>query len=98
MAPRVAAQEPPGRQRRSPDEALRAQRVDGVVRARRLVLAGRRKEGPEGRTPEPDRRNAEPVHQAATLVIDRTSSTRSPSQSKPFAATASGRPERTIRT
>ena len=53
---------------------------------------------PESRAVEPDRGDAEAVHQAATFVIDSTSSTRSPSQSKPFAATASGSPERTIST
>src|SRR4029450_9603801 len=38
-APRVAAEEPPRRLQRSPDEAVLAECVEGVLRAGRVVLA-----------------------------------------------------------
>src|SRR3954454_11816669 len=99
VAPGVAAKQAPRGEQGAADQALRAQRIDRVVRAGGLVLAGRREERPEGRAPEPDRNNAQSVHQAAaTFVMSSTSSTRSASHSKPFAVTASGRPARTIST
>ncbi len=86
------------------DEPVLPERLHRVLRAGRVVLARRREERPEGRPVQPDepdpeigRRAQDDVH-AAAFVIDSTSSTRSPSHSKPFAATASGRPARTIST
>ena len=88
----------------APDEAVPPERLHRVLRTGRVVLARRREQRPEGRAvqphetdPEIGRRAQDDVH-AAAFVIDSTSSTRSPSQSNPFAATASGRPVRTIRT
>src|SRR5689334_20865111 len=42
VAERVAAQHPPGRQQRSTQDAEGANGLDGILRARRMVLAPRR--------------------------------------------------------
>ena len=59
VAPRVAAQEPPAGEERAAHEALLPHRVDRVLRAGRVVLAGRREERAErdaGRARPPRRR------------------------------------------
>ena len=47
VAPRVAAQEPPAGEHRAADEPVLAQRVERVLRAGRVVLAGAGREQPE---------------------------------------------------
>src|SRR5260370_12520518 len=97
-APGIAAQQSPPGEQRAPQQAFLPYRVDRVLRAGRVVLARGRKERTERDAIEPDGRDPEPIHQAAAFVMPRTSSTRSPSHSNPSAATASGKPGRTINT
>src|SRR5690348_7690798 len=87
-APRVTAQQPPAGEDDAAEEPVLAQRVDRVLRAGRVVLAAAREEDAE-RVPvcvdEPDPevgRNAQDLRHAAAFPS--TSSTRSPSHSKPF--------------
>src|SRR5207237_2523745 len=90
----VAAQNPPRRLHRAAHEAVLTQGVRSVLRARRVVLAGRRA-GDAGPVEERPVDEAQPTHAAA---FPNTSSTRSTSHSWPRDSAASGRPGRTTST
>src|SRR5262245_35918866 len=102
LAPRVAAQEPPAGEDHSPHEPVLTQRVDRVLRAGRVVLAAAGKEDAERVPVHVDEPDAEVGGQAGddrhAAALPSTSSTRSPSHSKPFASVPSTSPGRTIST
>src|SRR5579862_3940601 len=105
MAPRVAAQQAPAGKDGAAHEAMAPERLYGVLGARRVVLAGGREECAERQPVEPDEADPEPggyardrAHAARAPVCSSSSSTRSPSQAKPFVSAASTRPGRTIST
>src|SRR5204863_9815932 len=95
-APGVAAEQAPGCEHCPLEEAELPVGLDCVLRAGGVVLAAAGPEEGSQRQPiGPDRSDAQISHAAA---FDSTSSTRSLSQSNPFAATASGSPGFAIRT
>src|SRR5690242_16173234 len=105
MAPRVTAQQSPAREDAAAHEAMATERLHRVLRARGVVLAGGREERAKRDAVEPDEADPEERgraghdrHAATAPVCSSSSSTRSPSQSKPFVSAASTRPGRTIKT
>src|SRR5437763_16684869 len=97
MAPRVAAEQAPCGLQRAAHEPVLAERVDRVLRARRVVLAPPREEQPHGvpvRVDEGDR----DVPHAAALAFPRSSATRYRSHSNPRDSETHARPGRTIKT
>src|SRR5262245_62073001 len=99
LAPRMAAEEPPAGLRRALEDAVLADRVHRVLRAARVVLAAHGEERRDQQLVQPDREDRERPHAALPIAaLPSTSSTRSPSQSKPFASIASGSPGFATRT
>src|SRR6185295_8126928 len=94
--PGIAAQQAPAGEHGPLEQSELLVRVDRILRAGRVVLAlADSKERRKREAVHPDSADPDVPHAAA---LPRTSSTRSPSQSNPFAATASGMPGFTIRT
>ena len=95
-APRIAAKQAPAREQGPLEETELLVRVDGVLGAGRVVLAlPYPEEGREREPVSPDCCDSYVSHAAAFVS---TSSTRSASQSKPFAVTASESPGLAIST
>src|SRR5215217_5403407 len=86
----IAAQEPPPGENRAAEESIGPERVERVLRAARVVLAGAGEDWAEGPAPGIDDSHRRVPHVARL----RTSSIRSPSQSSPRESAASGRPAR----
>ena len=72
VAPRVAAKQPPGGEHRSPEHAIAPDRLDGVGRAGRMVLAARGQAGRDHAPVEADRRHEQRPRRTAHPPRPRT--------------------------
>src|SRR3954452_15818762 len=95
VTPRVATEQPPAGENRALDEAELTQRIERVLRARRVVLAAVAEQRADRPAVGEHQRHGHVLHAAA---FPRTSSTRAPSHSEPCSSAASVNPGRTIRT
>ena len=96
VAPGVTAEKPPGSEQAALEEAVDPERVERVLRARRVVLAraGRRQQ-PKGVAPELNESDPDVLHAAA---LPSTSVTCSTSHWWPRVSAGSATPERAAST
>src|SRR5512132_711805 len=95
VAPGVTAEKPPACEHDAAEEPVLAERVNRVLRARRVVLAGRREENAQRVAVQVDASDPDESH---AFAFPRISRTRSCSQAASRPSSASGSGERTSRT